>query len=112
MKNATLSTLRWVSLAFLLPGLVGLMLATAVSTDYLRTLPRQPDPPTSRMFPRNIHGVMIYQTASEDEKLSIIEYTSTTIFFIGLATGLVYLRKWSIARSIEAEDDDVLAEEN
>lgn len=112
MKNATLSTLRYISLLFLLPGLAGLVLSTSMSTDYLRTLPRQPDLPTMRMYPRNIHGVIVYETQSEDQKLSIIEYGSTTIFFIGLATGLIYLRKWGNARAVEAEEEDLITDEN
>jgi hypothetical protein len=32
-------------------------------------------------------------------------------FLIGLSAGLVYLRKWGIARALEAEDDEFDAEE-
>lgn len=99
------------SLCFLLPGLGGLIVSACVSTLYMNRLPRQPDPQNLRMNPRNINGYVIYQTDDEDRKLDLIEYSSVGVFLVGLATGLVYLQKWGIARAIEAEDDEFFPEE-
>jgi hypothetical protein len=57
------------------------------------------------MTPRNVHGVVIYQTVEEDRRLSAMEYSSVTVFLIGLVLGIVYLEKWSSARQVEMESD-------
>jgi len=111
VKNQNVRGLRAFSLCFLLPGLAGLILSSIMSTRYMETLPRYPDPQNQRMSPRNIDGCVIYQTEGEDRTLDLVEYSSLAIFLIGLSTGLVYLRKWGIARAIEAEDDEFAAEE-
>jgi hypothetical protein len=95
----------------MLPGLAGLITSGVLSTKYLNTLPRVPDPPAMRLIPRNIHGTVIYQTAQEDRRLDALEYSSVGIFVVGLGMGLVYLRKWGIARAIDAEDDEFAPEE-
>jgi hypothetical protein len=105
-----MSMLRFFSLLFLLPGLAGLIFAAMVSTNYLENLPKYPEPAQMRMTPRNIHGIVVYQTEEEDRRLTLMEDTSVGVFLVGLTLGLVYLRKWGIAHALGAEDDD-LAEE-
>jgi hypothetical protein len=95
----------------MLPGLAGLITSATMSTYYMNTLPRFPDPQHLRMYPRNINGYIVYQTTEEDNRLDLIEYSSVVIFLIGLGSGLVYLRKWGIARMIEADEDDFAIEE-
>jgi hypothetical protein len=112
MKAKQLATLRFTSLLFLLPGLAGLILSAMISTNYLDTLPRWPAPDELRITPRSIHGIVVYQTAEEDRKLSLIEYTSVGVFLVGLGLGLVYLEKWGSAQvRAAAEQDDDLTED-
>jgi hypothetical protein len=111
VKQENMSTLRAFSLCFLLPGLAGLILSTSISTHYLNALPRYPDPQHLRMVPRNINGYTVYQSTAEDRRLDTVEYSSVGLFIIGTTIGLVYLRKWGIARAIEAEDDEFVAGE-
>jgi hypothetical protein len=111
VKNEYLPRLRFLSLCFLFPGLAGLFISTAISTHYMNTLPRFPEPVTMRMVPRNINGYIVYQTEEEDRQLDIVEYSSVGVFLIGLAGGLVYLHKWGIVRALEAEDDEFAPEE-
>jgi len=110
VKKENLPTLRAFSLGFLLPGLLGLIVAAVMSTRYMNTLPRYPDPDTLRMTPRNINGYVVYQTEQEDRALSLVEYSSVVIFLIGLGSALIYLQKWGLARAIEAEDDEFIPE--
>ncbi|MGA2673765.1 MAG: hypothetical protein ABSE99_11110 [Terracidiphilus sp.] len=110
MNKAQLATLKFFSLLFLLPGLAGLILSAMVSTHYLDILPKGPVPAEMRMTPRNIHGIVVYQTAEEDRKLNLMEYSSVGVFVLGLGLGLVYLEKWSAERAREAEEDGELAE--
>lgn len=110
MNRQRLSMLRFFSLLFLLPGLAGLLFSAMVSTSYLEKLPRLPEPAQMRMIPRNIHGIVVYQTQDEDRRLTVMEDTSVGVFLVGLGLGLVYLRKWGIVHALGAEDED-LAEE-
>jgi hypothetical protein len=112
MKTENLSKLRLFTLCCLVPGLFGLILAATISTHYMDTLPKFPDPVTGHMTPRFITGYVIYQTEEEARRLDITEYSSAGLFMVGLVTGLVYLRKWGIQRAIEAEDDEFAPEES
>jgi len=109
MKAAQLAKLRIFSLYFLLPGLAGLIVSALVSAHYLDTLPKWPAPEEMRMTPRDIHGVMVYQTVEEDRNLNLMEYSSIGVFLIGLGSGFVYLEKWNRARVGEAGEDKDLA---
>ncbi len=111
MKAAHLANLRFFSLLFLLPGLAGLIVSAAISTHYLDTMPRLPIPEQMRMVPRNIHGVIIYETKAEDQKLTLIEDGSVGVFLIGFGLGCVYLRKWGIQQAIGAEAEDAYTKE-
>jgi hypothetical protein len=103
MSRVNLTVLKFFALLFLLPGLGGLVFSAMVSTDYLENLPRFPAPAEQRLTPRNVHGVVVYQTVQEDERLSAMEYTSVSVFLVGLLLGIVYLEKWSTARQLELE---------
>ncbi len=112
MKAAQLATLRFFALLFLLPGLAGLIVSAMISTYYLDVMPRWPVMEEGRVVPRGIHGIVVYQTADEDRKLSLIEYSSVGIFLAGLGLGLVYLEKWGSVQSRGAEDDNELTEDH
>jgi hypothetical protein len=104
MKVAQLAALRRLSLLLLLPGMAGLVISAMISTYYMDTLPRSPAPAESRMTPRAISGVVVYQTVKEDMRLSLIEYSSVGVFVIGLGLGLVYLEKWGSSQSQEGDE--------
>jgi len=57
------------------------------------------------MTPRSVHGVVIYQTVREDQRLSMMEYGSVSVFLTGLLLGIVYLEKWSSTRRLSVESD-------
>jgi len=111
MSRVNLSVLKFFALLFLLPGLGGLVFSAMVSTDYLETLPKSPAPIEQRTTPRNVHGVVIYQTAQEDVRLSVMEYSSVAVFLVGLLLGIVYLEKWSSVRQLDMDLDTDLFEE-
>ena len=105
MNPDQLRGLRFATLLFLIPGLGGLLLAAIVSTQRLENLPRMPIPVEMRMTPRNIHGVVVYETEEEHKQLSLLEYGSVGIFGLGLVLGVVYMRRWGVAYAISAEED-------
>ena len=110
MKPARLRMLKAISLAMLLPGLAGLIVSAMFSMHYLDTMPTYPAPDEMRVTPRNIHGVVVYQTRDEDRKLNLYEYSSIGVFSAGLGLGLVYLEKWGRARARAVEEEDPLVE--
>ena len=111
MKAARLAALKFFALLFLLPGLAGLIIAAMVSTHYGDTLPRSPDPDTLRVVPRNIAGVIVYQTAQENQRLNLLEYGSVGVFVVGLGLGLVYLEQWGSMQATADEEGIELAKD-
>ena len=93
MKNPQIKALKQFSLLLLLFGVVGFALSTIVSGQYLDTLPKNPVPEELRTVPRNIHGVVVYQTVEENRKLTLIDGGSVVGILLGLVLGMVYLEK-------------------
>jgi hypothetical protein len=106
MISTQLRTLKAIALALLLPGLVGLIVSAMFSMHYLDTMPRWPSPEELRTVPRNIHGIVVFQTAQEDQKLNLMEYSSVGVFVAGLALGLLYLERWGARQSRIADKGD------
>jgi hypothetical protein len=79
MKSAQLAALRILALLFILPGLAGLIVSAMISTHYLEVMPRGPVLVEGRIVPREIHGIVVYQTADVNRQLNLIEYTSVGV---------------------------------
>jgi hypothetical protein len=111
MKTLQLRTLKAISLVLILPGLAGLIVSSMISVHYLDTMPKWPSPEELRTVPRNIHGIVVYQTEPEDRNLNLIEYSSVGVFVVGLSLGLAYLEKWGARQMRVAREDDQLSED-
>jgi len=111
MTRAKLAALRFFALLFILPGLAGLIVSAMISTHYLEVMPRSPVLVEGRIVPREIHGIVIYQTTDENRQLNLIEYSSVGIFVLGLGLGLVYLEKWGALQSRASEKQSGFAQE-
>lgn len=112
MNSSQLGRLKAFALALILPGLAGLIVSAMISVHYLDTMPRWPAPRELRTVPRNIHGIVVYETAEEDRKLDRIEFSSIGVFLAGLGLGLLYLEKWGARQPRRTdEEDDGLAED-
>ena len=111
MKPAQLATLRFFALLFILPGLAGLIMSAWISAQYLQNLPRGPIQTENRVVPREIHGIVVYQTEEENRKLNLIEYSSVGVFVVGMVLGLVYLEKWGATQARYGEEEDELVED-
>ena len=112
MKAKALAKLKMIALALILPGLAGLIASAMVSVHYLDTMPRWPSPQESRIVPRNIHGIIVFQTETEDRNLNLLEYCSIGVFAVGLGLGLVYLEKWRLRQSSAAEESEQFSRYN
>lgn len=107
MNGFRLRSLRTLALLFMVPGILGMMLSASLSTYYLETMPRSPAPADMRMTARVINGVTVFQTSTEDKRLSVCEFTSLALFVIGLALGAVYLEKWSGKQETKARKQGI-----
>lgn len=102
-KQNQLPLLQFFSLLFLVPGIFGLVVSAILSTSYLSSLPRMPDPAALRMTPREIHGVTVFETTQEDQTLSAVEYGALGCFLVGIVFSVIYIEKRSASRASEAE---------
>jgi hypothetical protein len=109
MKTAHLAALKFFALLFLLPGLGGLIVSAMISTHYLDAMPRGPVMVEGRIVPREIHGIVVYQTPAENRRLNLIEFSSVGVFVIGLGLGLVYLEKWGSMQGRVGEEEGEFA---
>jgi hypothetical protein len=75
-------------------GLAGIVWTAAIWFQYQTTLPRQPDVLAGRLYPLNVHGIVVYQTRRERDWRNAIQYSSIAVFGAsGLASAL-YQRKF------------------
>ena len=57
-------------------------------------LPRSPVPAEGRIYPRGIHGVTVYQTLAERNKLDFLLRASTIVSVIGFTWAIIEEEKW------------------
>jgi len=90
LKNAwkrTSLVLGWI-------GLTGIIVTAALWAQQLHTLPRAVDKPGGRLYPRNIHGIVVYQTQTEYHRLEAIQYASVGVFSVSFLMSIYYKNKW------------------
>lgn len=75
-------------------GLAGFMWTAALWNQQLRTLPRAPDQEAGSIYPRNIHGIVVYQTRSQRDYLERIQDGSIAVFVVSFLMSLIYKKKW------------------
>jgi hypothetical protein len=64
--------------------------------QYYDELPRTANPATGNVYPLNFHGVALYQTLSQQQRLRDWDFWSTAVFCLGFAVGAVH--KWITRR--------------
>ncbi len=75
-------------------GLAGFIWTAGLWNQQLNTLPRSANPIDGRIYARNIHGVVVYQTRSERDNLERIQNGSIAVFVLSIVLSLLYKRKW------------------
>jgi hypothetical protein len=75
-------------------GLAGLFWSSSIWYDYQRTLPRHPESAVGRIYPLNVHGIVVYQTREERNWLDEIQYSSIAVFAVGALMGLIYQKRF------------------
>jgi hypothetical protein len=73
-------------------GLAGILWTSAIWFNYQRILLRRPDEPVGRIYPLNVHGIVVYQTREERDWREEIQYSS-----IGLLALSALMAVWAKA---------------
>jgi hypothetical protein len=78
---------KWVTGTMAIVGFAGWIWSTNVEFTYQKTLPRQPDAVAGRVYPLNVHGIVVYLTHDEESRLHGREWSSYALALVG---GLLY----------------------
>jgi hypothetical protein len=85
---------RTVAIVLMVPALAALLYTGVIWNRYLDTLPRTPDQTSGRLYPRNIHGIVVFQTRAEALHLERMENISFGTFALGMLIGWLEERHW------------------
>jgi hypothetical protein len=75
-------------------GLAGIVWTASIWYRYQRTLPRHPDPVVGRVYPLNVHGIVVYQTGDERNWLDEIQYSSIAVFAASALMAAIHKKKF------------------
>jgi hypothetical protein len=78
---------KWVTCTMAIVGFACWIWSTNVEFVYQKTLPRHPDPVAGRVYPLNVHGIVVYLTREEQDRLYGREWSPFAIAMVG---GLLY----------------------
>jgi len=90
-------TWKLVGTSMLVIGLAGIVWTTSVWYKYQGTLPREPDARAGRIYPLNVHGIVVYQTRQARDWLIEIQYCSFVI--VGASILIEIIQKQVLRRS-------------
>jgi hypothetical protein len=65
-----------IGIALFLLALAGGVLSSNTWYRYQATLPRHPDQAAGNIYPLNVHGIVVYQTRDQRDRLDKLDYSS------------------------------------
>ena len=77
----------------LIPGIIAWCYTGALWNSYA-TLPRTPDSAAGRVYPIGVHGLTVYQTLAQRDRLNLLLRTSAIVFSLGFALAVIEEEKW------------------
>ena len=83
-----------VGISMAIVGLAGIVWSGAIWNQYLHVLPRHPEPAAGRVYPLNIHGIVVYHTREEKNWLNEIQYSSITVFAASALLAAIHRKRW------------------
>jgi hypothetical protein len=75
-------------------GIVGIIWTISIWFEYERTLPRSSSVAAGRIYPLNVHGIVVYQTNEERLRLDRIQYASIAVFGSSALLAAIYRYKF------------------
>ena len=58
------------------------------------TLPRHPDVTAGRVYPLNVHGIVVHQTREERKRLNEVQYSSIAVFAVSALMAALHRKKF------------------
>jgi hypothetical protein len=83
-----------VASVLIVPALAVWLYTAVIWNRYFETLPRVPNPVTERIYPRNIHGIVVFQTHAEKVRLDMMSCVSLAVLTLGIVIGILEERHW------------------
>lgn len=74
-------------------GIAGLLWTFGRESYKAASFPRSPDPAVGRIFPDNVHGIVIYETRSQKRNSYYVEVTSFSMLGLSLVLSLIYRKR-------------------
>ena len=74
--------------------LAGIVWTSSLWYGYQKTLPRDPDQVAGRVYPLNVHGIVVYRTRDERNWLDEIQYSSIAIFAASALMAAIHQKKF------------------
>jgi hypothetical protein len=84
---------RVIAISVLIPGVISWFYTWALWSGYTY-LPRHPIPAEGRIYPRGIHGITVYQTLAERNKLDFFLRLSIIISAAGFTLAILEEERW------------------
>ena len=94
--SSSVSGLWWKRAGILvgLIGLAGIVWTSSLWYSYQKTLPHHPDPEAGRVYPLNVHGIVVYQTRDELNWLDEVQYSSIALFVVSALMAAIHQKKF------------------
>lgn len=84
---------RAIALTILVPGLILWFYTWALWSGYAN-LPQRPIPSEGRTYPRGIHGITVYQTLQERNRLDTLFRVSIPVSAVGFVLAALEEERW------------------
>jgi hypothetical protein len=84
---------RVIALSFLIPGVITWFYTWALWSGYTY-LPHKPIPEEGRIYARGIHGMTVYQTLAERNRLDFLLRTSIVVCAVGFTLAAIEEQRW------------------
>jgi hypothetical protein len=94
MKNAIKKFWSVVIISTWLLGVVGLAWTAGIWYQYQLNLPRRAEPANGRSYPLNVHGIVVYQTREERDRLNRFQFSSITLCAVSVLMTVTYKLKF------------------
>jgi hypothetical protein len=67
--------------------------------QYQATLPRHPDQATGNIYPLNVHGIVVYQTRDQRDRLDRLDYSSFGLGIVAALMLIIHAKKFGVPPS-------------